>query len=67
MNYTKNDVIRLNYTTKYGSGWITNASQLNSQDQYNLYPTGDCTLSGRKYIALSKPPTEEDKKTYNLI
>ena len=67
MNYSMNDVIRLNHTAKYGTCWIMNTSQLNPHEQYALYATGYCSLSGRKYVALPNPPTEEDKKKYNLI
>jgi hypothetical protein len=65
MNYTKKDVLCMNHT--YGYGWIINVSQLQDNVQYQLYATGYCTLSGRKYVALSKPPTIEDKQKYNLI
>lgn len=64
-SYSQNDIYRLN--SKYGSGWI-NTTQLKEDKSYALYPTGECTIhSGRKYIALSKPPTEDEKRKYNII
>ncbi len=63
-SYSYTDIHRLN--AKHG-GWI-NTSQVKEDKSYSLYPTGECTIqSGRKYIALSKPPTEEEKRKYNLI
>jgi hypothetical protein len=65
MDYSQNDIHRLN--AKYGYGWI-NTTQVKEDKSYALYPTGDCSIqSGRKYIALSKPPTEAEKKKYNII
>ena len=53
-------------STKYNS-YVVNASQLEPAKQYQLYPTGDSDLNGRKYVALSKPPTAEEIKKYNLL
>ena len=65
MNYSQNDIHRLN--AKYGYGWI-NTTQLKEDTSYALYPKGECSIqSGRKYIALPKPPTESEKKKYNII
>jgi len=50
----------------YGN-YVTNLHTLDGKKTYELYPTGDADLNGRKYIALSKPPTEEEKKKYNIL
>ncbi len=63
-SYSYTDIHRLNATH---GGWI-NTTQVKEDKSYSLYPTGECTIhSGRKYIALTKPPTEEEKKKYNII
>ncbi len=60
----KSEVTRLSST--YGN-YVTNIHKLDTTKTYQLYPTGDADLNGRKYVALSKPPTEEEKKKYNLL
>jgi len=50
---------------KYNS-YVINTSQLEQTKQYQLYPTGEADLNGRKYVALSKPTPEEIKK-YNIM
>jgi len=52
-------------SVKYNS-YVINASQLESTKQYQLYPTGDSDMNGRKYVALSNPTPEEIKK-YNIM
>ncbi len=56
---------RLN--SQYG-GYITNIHTLTDKP-YTLYPTGNCTLNGRDYVALpaNKPLTTEEKRKYNII
>ena len=60
----KTTIVRL--SCSYGN-YVTNIHKLDTTKTYQLYPTGDADLNGRKYVALSKPPTEEDKKKYNLM
>jgi hypothetical protein len=40
---------------------------LKKDKTYQLYATGDDDLNGRKYIALSNPPTADEIKKYNLL
>jgi hypothetical protein len=60
----KTTITRLSCT--YGN-YVTNIHKLDTTKTYQLYPTGGADLNGRKYVALSKPPTEEEKKKYNLM
>ena len=60
----KSSISRLSST--YGN-YVTNVHKLDTTKTYQLYATGDSDLNGRKYVALSKPPTEEEKKKYNLM
>lgn len=60
----KSTISRLSST--YGN-YVTNVNKLDTTKTYQLYPTGDADLNGRKYVALSNPPTEEEKKKYNLM
>lgn len=60
----KTTISRMSST--YGN-YVTNVHTLDTTKNYQLYPTGDADLNGRKYVALSKPPTEEEKKKYNLM
>jgi hypothetical protein len=53
-------------SAKYQS-YVTNTHELKKDKTYQLYATGDADLNGRKYVALSKPPTEEEIKKYNLL
>jgi hypothetical protein len=46
---------------------VTNTHELKQNKTYQLYATGDSDLNGRKYVALSKPPTAEEIKKYNLL
>lgn len=60
----KDAVIR--ESVKYYS-YVTNTYELKKDQTYKLYATGDADLNGRKYVALSKPPTPEEIKKYNLL
>ena len=55
---------------KYGSSqWITNGNTLNSQLEYKLHATHNCTISGgREFIALPSDTkiTWQVKQKYNL-
>jgi len=53
-------------SVKYNS-YVINTSQLESTKQYQLYPTGDSDLNGRKYVALPSKPTPEEIKKYNIM
>lgn len=53
-------------SVKYNS-YVINTSQLEPTKQYQLYPTGDSDLNGRKYIALPSKPTPEEIKKYNIM
>ena len=53
MSFSKQQLINLNEDPKYGYNWITNINDnLNDNDIYKIYPTGETDLNGRKYIAL---------------
>ena len=54
------------HSSTYGN-YVINVHKLDTTKTYQLYATGDADLNGRKYVALSKPPTEEEKKKYNLM
>ncbi len=59
------EVWRLN--SQYGGGWIKNIHTVTDKT-YTLYPTGNCSLNGREYVALpSKELTAEEKRRYNII
>lgn len=60
----KSEISRLSST--YGN-YVINVHKLDTTKTYQLYATGDADLNGRKYVALSNPPTEKEKKKYNLI
>jgi len=60
----KYDVIR--ESAKYQS-YVKNEHELKDGKTYQLYPTGDIDLNGRKYVALSTPPTQEEIKKYNIM
>lgn len=63
MNYTREDLVRLN--AQHGGGWIQIPEK---QKSYVLYPTGESTLSGRVYVALKPGPLSyEDKMKYNIM
>ena len=47
-----------------GRNWIINIE--NIQDNANIYPTGDASLYGRIYVALSGELTEELIRKYNI-
>jgi hypothetical protein len=47
-----------------GRNWIINIE--NIQDNANIYPTGDASLYGRIYVALSGELTEELIIKYNI-
>ena len=53
-------------SSKYQS-YVTNTYELKANKTYQLYATGDADLNGRKYVALTKPPTAEEIKKYNII
>ena len=53
-------------SVKYNS-YVINMSQLEPTKQYQLYPTGDSDLNGRKYVALPSKPTPEEIKKYNIM
>ena len=57
-------IARISYT--YGN-FVSNLHKLDTKKTYELYATGYSDLDGRKYIALSTPPTEEEKKKLNII
>jgi hypothetical protein len=50
----------------YGN-YVTNVHKLDTTKTYQLYATGDADLNGRKYVELRNPPTEKEKKKYNLM
>ena len=49
-------------SAKYNS-YVINTYQLEQTKQYQLYPTGDSDLNGRKYVAL--PPKKS--KNHEII
>ena len=62
--YSKAQLLKMN-KSQLGSNWIINIQ--NIQDYANIYPTGDASLCGRTYVALSGELTEELIKKYNIL
>jgi hypothetical protein len=60
----KCEVIRKSF--KYNS-YVINTHELEPTKRYELYATGDADMNGRKYVALSSKPTEEEIKKYNIL
>lgn len=70
MNYSKDDLYRLN--ASYGGGWIKNIDTIKDSEKtrFCIVPTGDCTLSnGRLYaiIPTDKILTAEEKRRLNIM
>lgn len=61
--YSKATLIKMN-NSPLGRNWILNIE--NIKDYANIYPTGDASLTGRMYVALSCELTEELIKKYNI-
>lgn len=67
--FTSQQITSLNYSYPW-NGSIINANKLNDKKiKYELYPTGDCDLDGRKYVALpvGTKINQDLKIKYNLI
>lgn len=64
--FSKAQLLKMN-NGPLGSNWIINIK--NIQDNANIYPTGDASLSGRIYIALPADLklTEELIEKYNIL
>ena len=62
--YSKARLLEMNASPIFGYNWIINIQ--NIQDYANIYPTGDASLRGRVYVALSGELTEELIEKYNI-
>jgi len=62
--YSKAQLLKMNHSP-LGSNWIRNLE--NIKEYANIYPTGDASLSGRMYVALSEKLTDELIKKYNIL
>ena len=68
-SYTINDIISMNASSIWKNSIIYDNSKPSDGSLYELYPTGDADLDGRKYISLPKGTviTEQIKRKYNII
>ena len=68
--YTLSTIETMNYTSTWNHCIKFSKSKSKSDILYELHPTGECDLNGRKYIALPKNTNINDpniRKKYNLI
>ena len=67
--YYAEQLRQMNLNSKYGSGWIKNANQLENKE-YVLMATGECSISsGRIYVAVPKNKvlTLEEKRQLHIM
>jgi hypothetical protein len=73
--YTLNSISSMNSTNLWRNSIKTpdtcvKKNEWGSEPLYNLHPTGDCDLNGRKYVALPVGTDTSDprvREKYNLI
>ena len=68
-SYTKNEIISMNSSNIWRNSIIYDNSKSSDCTLYELHPTGDADLNGRKYVSLPKGTviTEEIKQKYNIM
>ena len=68
-NYTENDIASMNASNIWRNCIICDNSKSSHDSLYELHPTGNADLDGRKYVSLPKGTviTEEIKRKYNII
>jgi hypothetical protein len=62
--FSKDKLLEMN-ASQLGCNWIINLK--NIKEYASIYPTGDASLNGRIYVALSVELTDELIKKYNIL
>jgi hypothetical protein len=62
--FSKAKLLEMN-ASQLGCNWIKNLE--NIKEYASIYPTGDASLNGRMYVALSVELTDELIKKYNIL
>lgn len=67
--YTKTQLKKMNSDPTVGINWIKNIETIKENEKAKIYATGDCSLSGRFYIALPATTqlTPSLRTKYNLF
>ena len=67
--YTKTQLKKMNSDPTLGINWIKNIETIKENEEAKIYATGNCSLSGRFYIALPATTqlTPSLRTKYNLF